>query len=448
MKLLPALCPLLLALGLVACSDRGETGDASPPPGATASATMAATATETTPGTSPSPPAPTATATTAVPSGPAEHEGERTLAHLRELSQVIGARVSGTEGEDRAVDYIAGQFRAAGYAVEVQEFTFDDRGFIPETLLVGSEEVPARRMTGSGDGTIRGRAVYVGLADEAGLRGKNVDGLIALADRGTLTFEQKLANVRAAGAKGLIVINSERGLFSGRVEDGSGTVVLGVGSEDGPLLKRAAEQGTTLTLEVPASEAKNVIARSAPGAACDLVVGGHHDTVPDVPGASDNASGTAAVIELARSFAVDGIDPGLCFVTFGAEESGLFGSEAFVRQETAANRTPRSMVNLDVLGTGSVTELIGDGGLTAQAAEIARRMNVNARQSVDPQGTSSDHASFLRAGIPAIFIASNDFSRIHTPQDTVAIISLEMLEEQGDLAYALIASTLKQVARR
>jgi Zn-dependent M28 family amino/carboxypeptidase len=73
---------------------------------------------------------------------------------------------------------------------------------------------------------------------------------------------------------------------------------------------------------------------------------------------------------------------------------------------------------------------------------------VKTRLAQTAAGTSSDHASFISAGIPAVFIASDDYSKIHTPQDAIGIIDPKLLEDAGDLAYEVIASTLKQVARR
>ena len=63
-----------------------------------------------------------------------------------------------------------------------------------------------------------------------------------------------------------------------------------------------------------------------------ILVGAHHDSVDGAPGANDDASGTATVLELARVFANAPTDTDIRFVTFGAEENGLLGSYEFVKE--------------------------------------------------------------------------------------------------------------------
>ena len=459
MPLRPLLAPfsaLLLVLG-VACSDRepapseSTATSTSTTTAVSRSTTTAAAATKPPGSATATPPATIAALPTTLPGaasrGPANHDGDRTLANIKTLTETIGVRVSGTDGEQRTVDWVAAEFRKSGYDVEIMEFEFDTGGYTDDSLLVGGENVASRRFNGSGTTEVTGAGVYVGLADAAGLRGKNVTGKIAVADRGTLTFSDKYANVKAAGAIALIVINTESGLFAGRLEPSVDEPVIGVGQEDGQVLRAAVDSGQQIQVKVPSFHAKNVIARPAAGAECRVLAGGHHDTVPGVVGATDNASGTAMVVELARAFASDGLDAGLCFVTFGAEESGLHGSNALANRLKREGKLPAVYLNLDCTSTGTSLEVIGDRGLSDDAVVVAQALGVTARATADPAGSSSDHASFLRAGVPAIFLATNDFSKIHTTGDTIAIINPKLLDQVGDLAYELITGYEKKFAR-
>lgn len=341
------LAPTLLAAA--ACSDRA----ASAPPVATTTA---------------GPASPTAAARGASPTagavavvdGPSAHEGDRALAHVQHLAGTIGPRVAGTQGEQRAATYIAEQFRAYGYAVETPVFEFAGDRFRAATLKAGGKELEAIAMDGSAGGSVAGPAIFIGLADAAGIGGRNLSGKVAVADRGTLTFADKYEAARAAGAAGLVILNNADGQLNGRITQGAAFPVLGVAGEDAAAVRAAANSGARFELITSGdgpSKGINVVARSAPGAACDIVVGGHYDTVPAAPGANDNASGTANVIELARAMAADGLDKGLCFAAFSAEESGLFGSEAFVTQLRAEGRLPKAMINMDVTGIGPRLEL-------------------------------------------------------------------------------------------
>jgi aminopeptidase YwaD len=305
-------------------------------------------------------------------------------------------------------------------------------------------------MSGSTGGTVSAPAVFVGLADETGIGGRSLAGKVAVSDRGTLTFQQKYDAVKAAGAVGLIVVNNVDGVFVGNIYKRAEMPVVGVTTSDGAALKKAADTGQTVSITAPESEqstAKNVLARPAKGAKCEILVGGHYDTVPGARGALDNASGTAATLELARAFAADGLDAGLCFATFSAEESGLFGSAALVKQMQDAGQLPRYMVNLDMTGLGTRVDLFGSPELTQQAAGLADKMGIDAAPADLGITFGSDHQSFQKAGVPVIFFASNELGKFHTPGDVVSEIQLDSLERVGDLAFAYIGELLKTIAR-
>ena len=358
--------------------------------------------------------------------------------------------MAGTAGEQRAAEYIAEQFRSYGYAVETPVFEFTGDRFRAATLRAGATEVEAIAMDGSGAGSVSGPAAFVGLGDNAGINGRNLAGKIAVADRGTSTFADKYLAVRAAGAAGLVILNNTDGQLNGRIAGGADFPILGIAGEDAPGVRALANDGALFELITAAAgptTATNVVARSAPGAVCDIVVGGHYDTVPGAPGANDNASGTANVIELARALAADGVDAGLCFAAFSAEESGLFGSEALVMQLRDEGHLPKAMVNMDVTGIGEGLELIGDAGLVSDALAIASGLKIDARRSSLPPNTGSDHQSFQKAGVTVVWFFSGDFASIHSPRDVASDIDAKELDRAGDVAHALVKQLLREVAR-
>ena len=444
MKAAPA---AVLALALVLASCGGKAGGSDASPSSVDEVTTAAPTPTRQPGSDVTPTATADTAARQLALGPPEHDGQRALAHVIELSRVIGPRVSGTPAEDATVAYIAGQFRSSGYDVEVMHFTFEGDRFSPATVqIAGGAPLGAMTLAGSGSGTLSAAAVYVGLADAAGIAGRSLSGKFAIADRGVLRFSDKYDNVKAAGALGLIIVNNQAGSFSGNLGKDVSEIVVAVPQEAGAVLKDAATSGKLISLKAqPAdrSESVNVIARAPGTKTCEVVVGGHHDTVPDAPGANDNASGSANVIELARAFAADGLDAGLCFVTFGAEESGLFGSHAFADRLTADNALPAYMVNLDVTGIGNDVEVIGTNEMKARALLIAEKAGIPARASSLPANSGSDHQSFTSAGVPVVYFTSGDFGTIHSPRDLAADVSADELDLVGDLAYAVILDLLK-----
>jgi len=411
-----------LALSVAACSgrDAAAPSDASPPPTTTPAANNSA---------------PRAA------EGPPEHEGERAMEHVRYLAGVIGPRVAGTEQEQRATEYIREQFESSGYLVEVMEFTYEGDRFQAGSVQSGEQVLDGLALTGSEAGTVSGPAVFVGLGDAEGIAGRSLDGAIAVADRGEIRFGEKYQNVREAGAVGLVIVNNVEGIFSGSIGAAGDVPVVGVAQEYRELLLRAAELGASITVTAPdpsQSTAVNVIARPEEGAYCRVVAGGHYDTVPAAPGANDNASGTANVIELARAMAVDGLDEGLCFAAFGAEESGLFGSTALVQRWQEQGALPEVMLNLDVTGAGRRVDVIGTDDLVTRAVGLAEDLGIPAVRSSLPPNTGSDHQSFANAGVPVVFLTTDDSSTIHTPRDVVDGIDVESLERVGQLALALL----------
>jgi aminopeptidase YwaD len=168
--------------------------------------------------------------------------------------------------------------------------------------------------------------------------------------------------------------------------------------------------------------------------------------VPAAPGANDNASGAASVIELARAFSAAGETDGLCFATFGAEESGLHGSAALVARMSEDGELPGAMVNLDVTGVGERVEVIGSADLVQRALDIAEEKDIPAVASSLPANTGSDHQPFLDAGVPVLYFTSGDFSNIHTPRDSVDQIDEAELGRIGTLAFEAIKDLLPTVA--
>ena len=438
----------IVALG-AACGDRGPVSPASTTNEAALAPAGSPTAAASAPASAASPTTGVTATATASAQGQPRFDGARGLEHIRKLSQEIGVRVAGSAAEQRTADYVRGEFQASGYDVEVEEFSFEGDPFRPSTIGTGSIVETGFAMAGSPGARVSGAAVFVGLADMAGVGGRDLSGKIAVAERGITRFAEKAATVKAAGAAGLVIINNADGDLLGNVT-GTTVPVVGVTRLAGASLRKAADGGEAITVETPdarVTKSVNVIARPPGGAKCLVVAGGHHDTVPGAPGAHDNASGTAETIELARAFAADGLDAGLCFVTFGAEESGLHGSEAFVKVLQDRGQLPKVMVNLDTTGTGTRIDLIGNPEITRQALAVAQALGVDAEiVELDAQ-FGSDHQSFANAGVPVIFFATNDFSTIHTARDTLDKINADLYAKGGAVAYEVIAQLLRQFAQ-
>jgi Zn-dependent M28 family amino/carboxypeptidase len=182
----------------------------------------------------------------------------------------------------------------------------------------------------------------------------------------------------------------------------------------------------------------NVVAKPTTGATCETVTGGHYDSVPVAGGADDNASGTAAVLEVARLAAANDLPGANCFVLFSAEELGLFGSAAYVEMLSDAEvNAMRAMLNIDVVGIDTPLQLIGTDDTVELARVAGDEIGVETVRSEGVPGGNSDHASFIREGIPAVFFNRED-PLIHTAQDALGRIEAAKLEDAVRIAYATL----------
>jgi aminopeptidase YwaD len=266
-------------------------------------------------------------------------------------------------------------------------------------------------------------------------------GAVVLIQRQDVTHSDMARRAEAAGAVGVVVANREPGRFFGFVDPPTALRMANIGQADGESLRAALAQGpvqVTVTVE-PAQEvtSRNVIARP-PGKPCETLSGGHYDSVPWAAGAMDNASGAATVLDLARAAAAAGL-AGHCFALFGAEEVGLVGSGHLVAQLSEAERASlTAMYNFDVTSGGDAVELIGTDELVELALNAATSRGIAAQRGELPDGANSDHASFIEAGIPALFLTSNDFAPIHTEADNFANMEPGTLESVARLGFALL----------
>jgi Zn-dependent M28 family amino/carboxypeptidase len=209
------------------------------------------------------------------------------------------------------------------------------------------------------------------------------------------------------------------------------------------------EGGVSNRVAVQAGDTFNLIAEP-PGfepTARHVVVGAHLDTVPQAPGAVDNAAGIAIIVELAQLAMLDAPALPIVFVAFGAEESrvpggGLRGSREYVASLTAAERRAVAyMVAIDRIGTGSRVPVCASRSSARPTArrllDVARRVGVPAYECTNG---SSDHASFSAVGIPAIRLGPDNYPEYHTARDVPAILVAAQVARAGTLLREVLRS--------
>lgn len=366
------------------------------------------------------------------------------MAHVKTLAADIGVRPPGSDAERRAARYIEGVLTTAGYTTTVETFTFRDRFDESTVRLPDDARVAAFLIEGSALGRASAVLVDGGVGRPDQIAAAGVRDRIVLLRRGEIPFGEKVANAQQAGALAIIVVNHETGPFRGTL--GRPDAVIAALAMDGNQWERLrGALGQPVTIEgaggMRTMTSQNVFGRR--GDTCRAYIGAHYDSVPAGPGANDNATGTAAMLELARVRATDG----LCAVAFGAEESGLHGSQAFVTSRAA--RGAKFMLNLDMLGHIDDAIIIGDAALTRSIlSTIGRGADQPLRAGTFPPFASSDHVSFTSVGVPAVTITSGDDPAYHSPRDTYEAVRQADVQTMLRLVDAALAGLLKTLGSR
>ena len=179
------------------------------------------------------------------------------------------------------------------------------------------------------------------------------------------------------------------------------------------------------------------------------------------PGASDNASGVAEMLETARILSQQDFDYTIRFIAFSGEELFLFGSKHYARLVQERGDDIAGVLNFDLLGhdpDGNLDiHVLGDEGsqwlVNAFGAAAERyRLPIDLRLKNDPSFIYSDHSPFWDIGIPAVMVAEESSldapdeptEYIHSQEDDLTKISIPLL---GELAIKLAVATLAELAQ-
>ncbi len=177
------------------------------------------------------------------------------------------------------------------------------------------------------------------------------------------------------------------------------------------------------------------------------------DTVAVHPGADDNASGDAVVLQLAEHFKKVRSPRSIIFAFFGAEEQGLVGSKFFLdwmkqddKQRINLPKDKKSivaMVNLDMVGrmrdhAMSVSGTGTSSGFKAMVEDAAQQAGLHVTCIPDGYGPS-DHASFVAAEIPVLFLTTGGHMEYHTPADKPFTLNYDGMQQTLDFTKDLVA---------
>ncbi|MTI41189.1 M20/M25/M40 family metallo-hydrolase [Fulvivirga lutimaris] len=366
---------------------------------------------------------------------------------LKEASETIGHRLTGSENGAKAEQFVFDKLKSYGFEdVKFQEFEVEawSRGTVQLTTNTGGtvdsvasvslghspvESHVTAEIVDMGNGVA---ADYEGIGDK--LKGKIALSFISLLpdtpeEVKNLHRSEKAELAINNGAAGIIIFNQyEGGILLTGTASVTGELLdipaICIGYEDGMKIKEqlAASPGSvSATIDMTNNsgmiKARNVIA-TLPGSEISeekVIVGGHLDSWDLATGAIDNGIGSFAVLDIARTFKANNLQPKrtMQFVFFMGEEQGLFGSRKMVAEaeKDGSIDNIKFMMNLDMSGNPVGMNASGAAIDTAFFASLGEKLQaidtVYKAEFSSRAGLHSDHQPFMLAGVPILSVKSN-----------------------------------------
>jgi len=385
----------------------------------------------------------------------AEFEPRLAFEHLDKLAYEIGPRLAGTRGERQAAEYIKKQLEGYGYEVELQEFNFVDRALrtrIKAGLLLAAF-VLSLFLPPTYSLIIFIAALslfYVLPRVMPKRRSQNIIGILRpKKPRGRVLVSAHYDSARC-------IVSYQLNVFLKLVLFPAICIFA---------VFLLASLFSVLPLSWPIVWIILALIFFPVGVGMFISTSSRRVS----PGANDNASGVAVMLEVARVVAESPSDVELTFVAFGAEEQGLEGSRAFVKRQKTTNGNV-AVLNLDMLGAGKQPFVVEGNGLIRRA-RTSSRLNEALIECCERVGlkpklwwaslAGHDHIPFVRAKLPAttftIDVPSKDklgdiigklfrlpnsrargYHYIHTIDDIPDRISLKNIEQAGQVVLEFI----------
>lgn len=384
------------------------------------------------------------------------------LRRLEVLCDQIGARPGGTPANRAAAEFIAAEMRRLGLAVELQPLACPNWCCLSESLTLDGQ--PQELFTNPFSPSCDVRAPFVPVCTLTELERAELGGRIALlygdltrqplaAKSWFLSSEEDLRPVRLLEEKSplaVLTVQALPGSVNRLIEDWEfGLPSATLPAESG--LALLTHPGGTLHLrletEQQPGETCNVIGRRAGtrpevAAAC-----AHYDTKYDTPGATDNATGVAAMLALAEILSAETLDCGLEFIAFANEEYLPIGEDAYI-PAVGEDHFGQLLIAINFDGLGHRLDTLNVASFTC-SQEFQQRLEQIAAAHPAAAWTEpwpeSNHSSFAWRGVPALAFSGQAVRTwAHQRHDSLRWINPANVLEAAQLA----AQILREVQAR
>lgn len=391
---------------------------------------------------------------------PNEFSQTRAMAHVRFLA-ALKSRTAGTRGESRAIRYVREKLRRARVDVRIEPFFFSSYDLERAVLRVGSVSVQPTR------------TVF-----NPYRRATEIKGDVAFVTAATVNGENDLARLNVS--QRVVVTTKEARYY--RIAARQPAAIVFVSDNDFEKLKGTGAGSAELLLKgrVKTMRSANLVATTQNRNADRKIILSAHIDSAGTPGAQDNASGVALLLELAQTLPKLNLPFRLRFVFFGAEEVGLLGSKAYLDRHREDLQRCELVFNMDSIGgkdiwidmrdgvrnvpsVKGVSQLprehfdkanndvkgrwtfIGNATLSSDSSNVPPWLQTAILDSVrelgyqinQGRGASSDHRTFSDAGIVATNIAIGGI-KIHSPEDLPDQIIPASLEHAARIVTGVV----------
>lgn len=362
------------------------------------------------------------------------------------VSDKCSGRLVGTEGNDHAMDFISAQFSEA----KLYPLDTYDSFYVPYRQLTVDTEQSVQTITAEyEDGHTETFTAWSDFYPRFMSGNFELRGILVESENRSESCLTLISNTDASRPLAKVILSDTA--KAQLLEYHSDTVPnFYVNETVWNRLKEAHSLDIYSNIVVQDSETFNIVG-VLPGASHEdaLIISAHFDHVGsygDViyPGALDNASGVAMLLDLMRQLSAEQIKPNfdIIFCAFNGEDMGLQGSSSFVSIDLPYRRV--NAINLDTLGLVGVGKL----GIQGEPEKLCQQM-ISTLQDAGfdvERGDfgASDHMSFLRANIPAITVTDwglDAYQIIHMPNDTIEQLDIPFLESVSSALFTYVTSS-------
>lgn len=384
--------------------------------------------------------------------------------HILTLCDSCNSRFATTADERRAGDYIMACFKRYDLQnVHAESFEMPawERGTARLVLLTaeGELEIPCLALPGTHACDLVAEIIDVGNGSPEDYQklAQPATGKIVLTNSEGINRMDKYAAAIEAGAAAFFFSSDKPGMLIPTGSTGNlskTTPAAGLSCEHAARIRRLLAKGPLTAHLVLTSQARPGVARNIVGEIPGtdpsqgwIVACGHYDGHDIAQGATDNASGTAVVMEAARVLSPlrEHLQAGIRFILFSGEEMGLYGSYAYVAAHEQEMNSLRVVFNADVVGQAMPIVLLSQASPETVAwlnTQPLKELDVKVDDSPKVFIMNSDHFAFTEKGVQGFYVATSQPAGggawAHTTADTIDKLEVRELRQAAAASSRLL----------